>query len=349
MTTGRAVNDGSAADVWVWSFAAALLRRRYLIIGLAAVLALVVGLASILRPRHYTASASFIPQEPSVAQPTVSQLAAQFGIAPPRGAGMSPQFYADLLVSRELLREVLNRRYETPNFKGTLFEYLRIRADDRYALARAIERFRKLLHVQPNRTTGVVSFEVQTRYSDLSIDIVRTMLRLVNDYNLKRRQSQGRAEREFTEQRVSAAQQALTAAENELARFHASNRRFSDSPILTAEEARLQRQVLMQQELYISLSQNHEAAKIEELRSTPVTTVVDSPEGFVEPRRRGTVGKAIAGGFAGGLVGVVIAFALEFIKRAQKGPTDDYQEFEALWRVALADLSRPFRRRSLSS
>jgi uncharacterized protein involved in exopolysaccharide biosynthesis len=345
MTTVSTDLDTSAGDVWIWSFGAALLRRRYLIVLMALGFGLVVGAATYLRPRQYVASASFIPQEPNTTQPGVTALAAQFGIAAPRASATSPQFYADLLTSRDVLRELLSTRYSVPGFTGTLFEYVRVSEPNTpFATPKAADKLLDLLTVRTNRTTGVVSVEVHTRYPELSVQVIRRMLELVNDYNLKRRQSQGRAERAFTEQRLTAAHQALTDAEERLADFHSANRSYEGSPELRAQQARLQRQVVMRQELYMSLSQNYEAAKIEELRSTPVTTVIENPEGYVQPKPRGTVGKTLLALLAGGVLGVVLAFALEVLIRAQKGRTADFQEFAALWRDTVADLRRPFRR-----
>ena len=85
-------------------------------------------------------------------------------------------------------------------------------------------------------------------------DRARALLDEVNAYNQRRRQSVGRAEREFLETREREAEQGLKNAEDDLAGFFRHNRRFQDSPGLVAEEARLQRQVSLRQQLYVALT-----------------------------------------------------------------------------------------------
>jgi uncharacterized protein involved in exopolysaccharide biosynthesis len=115
---------------------------------------------------------------------------------------------------------------------------------------------------------------------------------------------------------------------------------------VAADEQRLQRQVSLRQQVYLSLAQNYEAAKIEEVRNTPVITMVDRPEGFVEPKARGTVGKTILALFAGVFVAVGIAFSQEYLDRQRRDGYVGYQEFVVLRRALLADLRKgPFRRR----
>ena len=63
-------------------------------------------------------------------------------------------------------------------------------------------------------------------------------------------------------------------------------------PELNFQQERLQRQVQLQQQLYTTLSQSFEQAKIEEVRDTPVITVVEPPEAPVRPDPRGLVRNA---------------------------------------------------------
>jgi len=92
------------------------------------------------------------------------------------------------------------------------------------------------------------------------------------------RQSQAAAERGFTEERMAEAQEELRAAENELQRFLQNNRQFQNSPELVFQHDRLQRRVAMRQQVYTSLVQSYEQARIDEVPNTPVITVVEYAE-----------------------------------------------------------------------
>jgi uncharacterized protein involved in exopolysaccharide biosynthesis len=113
-----------------------------------------------------------------------------------------------------------------------------------------------------------------------------------------------------------------------------------------AEEQRLQRQVTLRQTLYLSLAQNYESAKIEEVRNTPVITLVERPEGFVEPRPRRTVVKALAALLLAGFAGVAASFTIEVVRLARSSGLAEFEEFLASWRALVAWARTLTRRRS---
>jgi uncharacterized protein involved in exopolysaccharide biosynthesis len=329
-----------------------MLRRRYLILTPSLAAGVIACLVTLRSPREYTASASFIPQDPASvsSQAGLGQLASQFGLLPSRPGTSSPQFYANLLQSREVLRGVLLTSYGTPGATDSshdLLHYLQItRKDADAAVADGIERLRRRLTVRTDRTTGVVSFDIHTTVPSLSAQIARRFLELVNDYNLRRRQSQARAEREFVEQRLALAEDTLSVAEDALSSFFKRNRRYTDSPELVADEARLQRRVTLRQQLYLNLAQSHDVAEIEEVRNTPVITVVEPVEGSVEPRSRGTLLKILAAIITVGLAAIGVAFSSEYVATARQAGSDEYFEFAGHLRAVWVDVRRVLTRRS---
>src|SRR5437870_4642173 len=82
-----------------------------------AAFALVGGIAvaslSLIGKREWASTSSFLPQARR-ATGGLSALAAQFGVAPPNLEGTpTPQFFADLLSSNELLRQLVAKRLDT--------------------------------------------------------------------------------------------------------------------------------------------------------------------------------------------------------------------------------------------
>jgi uncharacterized protein involved in exopolysaccharide biosynthesis len=320
------------ADLSLWSYLNVLLRRRYIILALAvggAGLGISIALTT---PRQYEASASFVAQEPASSPAVMGQLAGQLDLAGLKPTSSMPQFYADLLRSREILRQLVTTRYVTSGgFAGGLVEYFKIKsADSVEAVANAVERIREVVSTQANRATGMVTFQVRTTMAELSAPVASRLLELLQDYNLERRRSQARAEREFVEERLRQAQRELSAREEALGNFFARNRRYRDAPDLVTESERLQRQVNLRQQLYLTLAQSYEAAKIEEVRNTPVVTVVERPEGFVTPKRRGTLNKGLLGLIVGGTIGLLVAFTREYVTRSRRELSRDFQEFQDL-------------------
>jgi len=141
----------------------------------------------------------------------------------------------------------------------------------------------------------------------VSLEIAQRLLEGLNHFNLITRQSQAREERRFTEGRLEAARASLRAAEDVLQRFLQVNREFAEAPALMIQRDRLQRDVLLQQQVVTSLAQRYEENRIREVRDTPVITLVDTPSLAARPDPRLRVLIVVLGTVAGFLVGVLIA------------------------------------------
>jgi len=299
------------------------LRRRWrLLAALPTALALLAVGLSMSRARTYAAHAAFLASEPSPASSALGSLgglASQLGIpalaaAASGSASLSAQFYGDLLTSSALLHEAVTTTYDAgaPGeyggrpFRGTLLDYLdpggKTPTDRELEAMRGLAK--KILTVTVDRPTGVVRIEVRTKNRQLSGLLARRLLDLVNEFNLRRRQTQAGAEREFDLRRTRAALDSLRAAEGALADFRGGNIDFSRSPRLGARETELERRVTLAQQIYTTVAQRYEMASIEAVRNTPVITVLDAPEGLVEARPRHTAAIAL-GAFLAGLIAAV--------------------------------------------
>jgi uncharacterized protein involved in exopolysaccharide biosynthesis len=113
--------------------------------------------------------------------------------------------------------------------------------------------------------------------------------------------------------------------------FYRQNRYFANSPELKAEEGRLQRQVSLRQQLYVSLAQSLEGAKIEEVRNTPVFTLLDRPQGSVEPTDRNLPAKVFVGALTGTLLGLTLVLAIDGVSRARLQSPRQYQDLVSAW------------------
>jgi uncharacterized protein involved in exopolysaccharide biosynthesis len=304
----------------------ALWRHRRLVVALPIVLAVVATGLSMLRPRQYAAHAAFIASEPQAMSSSLgalSSVATQLGVpalsaVASSSASGSAQFYGDLLTSNTILDSVVTTRFDasTPGdngglpFRGTLVDYVspsgKTATDNTLATMHAVAK--GLLTVTVDRPTGIVRFQVQTKNRALSALIARRMLDLVNEFNLKRRQTQAGAEREFDLRRAQASLDSLHAAEAALAEFRATNIDFSRSPRLATRETELQRRVALAQQIYTTVAQRYEVANIEAVRNTPVVTVIDAPEGLVEAMPRHTALIALAAFALGFAAACAVAF-----------------------------------------
>lgn len=319
-----------------------LLRSRGLIALLIVPVLVAVLVVTMARPRTYTSSAAFMPQSRR-ASGGLSSLAAQLGVgAALGGEGESPAFFADLVKTRELLRGVAQTRFKSGSSEGTLTELtavdgatLAIRED---AVIRRLQRDVTATVVQKS---GVVRLSARASQPELAEQIIGRLLALVNEFNVKTRQSRASAERQFTSSRLAEVRVDLRNAEDELQRFLQRNREFRNSPHLVFQQERLTRNVAQQQQLFSTLSEAHEQAKIEEVRDTPVITIVERAEVPLQPDSRGLARNLLLALLASGIVAVLVAVARDASRGAFRSDRDEIAELSRLRRQALGDLRHP--------
>ena len=327
----------------------AVLRRRWAVVGTAVLVAAAVVVVTLLQPPRFTSTARFVPQAPS--QPTngLSSVASQFGLNVTESASTdSPAFYADILVSRTVLDAVADGSY-TVTVNGAprtaqLADLLEIQAaSEELRHHKVVEYLQRHLGASVAPKTGVVVLSVTTRWPALSEQVAARMLELVSEFNRDRRQSRAVAERRFTERQLAEARDALRVAERQLEAFLLRNRQFGGSPTLDFERERLAREVSIRTQRHMTIADAYERARIEEVRDTPVLTVIDAPKTPVLPDRRFLALKAIAGLALGVVLGVGLALIGHVFATTQRSRADEYAEFQALRQDALADLRRPWR------
>jgi uncharacterized protein involved in exopolysaccharide biosynthesis len=297
-------------DISLLVLARLLLRHWRVLFGAAIVICALVTVLTLLQSRTYTSTAVFMPQ--AAEENTISRLsgiAAQFGFRfPTEDAGSSAAFYANLLRSRNVLRDVVLTSY-TVEVDGrsaprTLVQLLRIDGDSPEARRdAAVRSIRKNIRVAIDRETGLVTLDVTTNRASLSAQVAQRMIQLVSAFNMQTRRTRAGAERRFVEERVGEARDSLRLAEDRLQAFLQRNRDYRNSPQLSFEFERLQRGVTMQQQLFTTLMQGYEQARIDEVRNTPVITLVEPPDRPTKPDPRYTLLKALVSFVAALLLG----------------------------------------------
>jgi uncharacterized protein involved in exopolysaccharide biosynthesis len=117
------------------------------------------------------------------------------------------------------------------------------------------------------------------------------------------------------------------------------NRTFEQSPELTFTHDRLQREVSVQQQLYLSLAQAYEQARIDEVRNTPIITMIERPiMPVANPRMLFVkVGMALLAGVA---LACLVAFLREVFSADRRGAAEELQELEELKGAAWGDVER---------
>ena len=318
-----------ASRISIFAFAIVLLRWWKVIVGLGvagAIVGLTLGLTG---ARVYKSEATFIPQGTETS--TAAGLAAQFGLrASNSGSVWGPPVYVELLHSHALLEPIAKDTFTVAEERrrAPLMDLLKISGPTpAMRVAYTVQRLQILVQASEDRKLSAVRVSVVTEWPSVSLALVNRLVDGVNQFNLQTRKSQATAERQFADEQAATAERALRDAENRLQGFLVQNREFGRSPQLQFTKDRLTRDVSLHEQVYSSLLQNREEARIREVRDTPVITILEAPRlaAIGEPRK--SVKKAILTGFAWGLIGIMIAFLSDGLRGLKRQPTAESREF----------------------
>jgi uncharacterized protein involved in exopolysaccharide biosynthesis len=344
--------SGSEADgLSLLALANVALRYRWLVLRVTLVVILLTVAFFLFRPATYTVASSFRLQIRNNTVSNLTGLAAQLGFAmPTTDATQTPAFYVDLLRSREVLGEAVTHRYPSSDLPANstedLIQAFQVSgATPGIRRERAMDKLSDAMTVIASPRTGVISLSVTLHDPVLAQAVTQRLIDEVNTFNLESRKTQAGAERRFVEQRLNELKDSLRASEDRLQAFLQRNRDYENSPQLSFQQQRLARDVSMQQEMVTGLAQSFEQARIEEVRDTPVITVIDKPERPVQRDSRGLLKKGILAVILGSVLGLGVAFAREGMARSGRTDSAELQEFSELRREALEELRLRRRRR----
>jgi len=330
-SAGRRTVLQEGDEISLLALGSILLRWRRTILALG-LLGATVGLArGLLRTPVYKSSARFLPQVAEDAPSGLASVASQFGIRlPSNSGGWGPAVYAELIRSRGLLEPIALDSVvvlEQGARRAAVMDLLEVGAPtSSRRVERTVRALARIVKSSEVKTLGAVEVTVTTRWPSVSLTLAERLIRSVNQFNVETRKSQAAAERQFVEARADEAERALREAEDRLQDFLQRNRAIS-SPELEFEHDRLRRQVALRQQVYTSLVQNREEARIREVRDTPVITVLEAPRLPVAPEDRQAAFQAVLGGLFGAILGACIAFLSRGVSGARSYASGDAREF----------------------
>ena len=234
---------------------------------------------------RYSTSASFMPSGPGQSElgsALSSGLGALGGLAASSGllsglggtTQLNPKFYADLVTSDAILLEVLDTTRNPYNYTRVYGlkskTALRLRDFE-------LEHLRRRIKVDLDPRTSVIKVTFAGRTPAFSVAVMHSLLAAVNQFNIQTLQTTARQRTRFIEARVAAAHDTVAASEARLRDFLQTNRTYSQSPLLTFRQLQLRQDYDIKNQSLISLESSLEKARLDEVRDTPVLTLLDEP------------------------------------------------------------------------
>lgn len=335
-------------DISLVTIGNVLLRHRWLLIFSTVFGFVIFAFANYTPYKTYTATAMFAPRS-RVQQSITSSVLSQLGIGGGGGGGAGGgAYYMEVIRSPRILGPVVEHKYTFPTATGSvnrsLIEVWGLQgAPAPNARASAVAMLGAKIKTISPPGGGIMKVSVTTEHPVLSALVTQRILEEINRFNLETRQEQASGERQFIEARVAEARLALSDAENALQNFTNENVYFQPISRLTLEWERLKREVTLRQELYQNLAKALDQAKIDEVRDSPVITLIEKAEVPLGPNAPLWPRKAILGALIGLFLGMLIAFLHSYIGRTRDTYADDYSELARLKRETGNDMRHPWR------
>lgn len=327
-----------------------LVERRFLVVGVAALTAVLAVAPAQFAPASYTSTALAVAAQPAAGlDPRLQGVAGQLGVNIGGGSGSSalagPGALAELAASPALLLRLLDDRVADPALGAErLVDLLAGPLTDSGPQSEASRReqavgvLRQWINVESGDLGGSIILEVSSPSPLVSLHVATRLLDEFARFNQEINRGGAYEERRFIEGRLADQERALREAEGRLIAFLNANRNVGSSAELNFERDRLQRQVSLQQQVLVSLAQSREEVRLREVRDRPVLTVVEPPTLPLMRNPKGR-GRRLALGLVAGLaLGSLLAFAVGLWDGLVSSDAPDAVRFRELLATAV-----PFR------
>jgi len=223
-----------------------------------------------------------------------------FAEAPSEDLGFS---ISDYVVSDKILKSLVNKEYDIDNTKKTLVEYWGknykkiisinpittikrmnimsrlgkdISVEERKMLF-AKESLRNSIAYSEDRKSSLHTISVLASNPKLSRDITNQIFQSILSYSNEVTNVKAKEKKDFIQARLFEINQDLEKSENDRRLFLEKNQNIGSSPSLILQKERLERNIVLYSELYLSLSDQLEIAKIDEKDNTSSIFLLDSP------------------------------------------------------------------------
>jgi len=277
----------------------------------------------IQQPKYVSWATVLLPDNQMGNLGGLAGLASQFGVNVPTGAQAdlsSPSLFPELLRSRTFAEQILDKQFYTKEFGKELSLLAILTHGDKppvsgkdTLISHALEPLREIIAFDQDPSASSTSvIRVTTSdplFSKKLADVILVELESLNRYF----KSQTVNEKiSFINQRITSVAGDLEVSEQRLKRFNEKNRQIS-SPALQLEQERLSREVEIQKGIFLTLKQQLELAKIEEVQGSSIVQVLDTPQVALGPSNKKLVVNVFLAGVFGIGLGIVIGFIRSYL------------------------------------
>ena len=324
------------------TFLTPIIEKRRQIIAFVILTSLAVGVYAFLQPRRYKAELSVTPVVNNRASPALGGIAALAGATLQQGYQLTPARMVELIKSRRVLAGV-GMSTVSPNGNTTIIERVLDEEYTRNDPEEVEKHIERLLTVVTNKETGTITVSVSHRDSALARLIALRTVDSASQIFVRTSKAQAQQLRVAQEARVDQTRQQLARAEEELREFNFSNRATPAYSQASVERARLQRNIMIAEQVYTQAATDQESAFARELEATPTVVVHDPlPDVLSKVRKRVVMKTAITL-----IVSLLLACAWVMIAEIYRRRLAKQDDESVRFQEAVASLPRLRRRRTV--
>tara|TARA_B100000029_G_scaffold413419_1_gene416419 strand:+ start:3913 stop:4887 length:975 start_codon:yes stop_codon:yes gene_type:complete len=141
----------------------------------------------------------------------------------------------------------------------------------------AIEEFSYRIRVNENLKTGLVSVDISMENRELSVEILNYIKSFITDFTSFNINELSRKEIEYLNTRIDDVKIEIDQLQDDLILFLNKNKSYLQSPELTVMYEDLKQDLLLKESVMITLLQQTEIAKLNQIKISSVVEILDSP------------------------------------------------------------------------
>jgi len=252
-------------------------------------------------------------------------LASQFGVSVPTGRQAdlsSPSLFPDLLRSRTFAEKILDKPFYTKKFDKELpLLAILTHGNNRPKFGKdtlitiAQSSLDEILEFTQNPSTTFSVIRVTVFEPVFAKELAEVVLAELEDLNRYFKSQIVSEKTIFIESRIASVESDLESSELRLKAFNEQNRQIA-SPALQLEQEQLTRDVEVQKSVYLTLRQQLELAKIEEVQEASIVQILDKPQIPLGPSNKNLRLSVLLAGMLGIGLGIVLGFIRSYLNNS---------------------------------
>ena len=249
-------------------------------------------------------------------------LASQFGVSVPMGATAdlsSPSLYPELLRSRTFAEKILDKEFYLDKYGKKLSLLAILTHGDKppefgkdTLVTQALAPLETILGFDQEPSSAFSVIKVTTSEPVFAKELAEVVLAELEALNRFYKSQTLNEKTSFISNRIYSVKNDLESSETRLKEFNERNRQIA-SPALQLELERLVRDLEIQKGIYLTLKQQLELAKIEEVQEASIVQILDKPQIALGPSNKNLILSVLFAGVFGVGLGILLGFVRSYL------------------------------------